>query len=103
MQAHELIHELTRDPRVKLPRLFARAAAWADRSGDRDGALKFYLRAYEADPAAPGIVPTMVKASALLRASGEVERSRHLLERARAHPGCTTEWTRTIDEKLATS
>lgn len=98
--ARELVDELTSDTRAKLPKLFTRAAAWEERNGDRDRALLFYRRAYEADPAAAGVVPTLVKASTLLRASGDVTRSRQLLEQARAHPGCSAEWARVIDQKL---
>lgn len=98
--ARELVNEVTHDKHAKLPKLFARAAAWEERNGDRDRALHFYRRAYESDPNAASTVPTLVKASALLRASGDLTRSRQLLERARAHPACTAEWSRTIEERL---
>ncbi|HYO79605.1 MAG TPA: rhomboid family intramembrane serine protease [Thermoanaerobaculia bacterium] len=99
--ARDLIIEVGAHRTARLPKFLARAAAYAERSGDRDRALVLYQRLYEAEPNAPGSVATLVKTSALLRASGERDRAREALERARAHPACTPEWARTIDERAA--
>jgi tetratricopeptide (TPR) repeat protein len=98
--ARELVGEITSDRDVRIPKFLARAAAFIERLGDRDWALTLYERIYDTDPAGPGAVGTLVKTSALLRATGDRARARELLQKARAHPGCNAEWAHTIDSKL---
>ncbi|HEX8172109.1 MAG TPA: rhomboid family intramembrane serine protease [Thermoanaerobaculia bacterium] len=97
--ATSLIHELDSTPR--LPKFYARAATYAERSGQRDWAVTLYRRAVDADPAAPAAVSSLVKIGALLRLSGDLRGARETLARARAHPACTAEWAPAIDAKLA--
>jgi membrane associated rhomboid family serine protease len=99
--ARELIADITSDRDARLPKFLARAAAFVERQGDRDWALMLYERLYDADPVGPGAVGTLVRTSALLRASGEAPRARALLQKARTHPACSAEWASTIDSKLA--
>jgi tetratricopeptide (TPR) repeat protein len=98
--ARELIAEVTADRELRIPKFLARAAAFIERLGERDWALDLYERLYDADPVGPGAVGTLVKTSALLRASGDRTRARETLQKARTHPGCNAEWARTIDSKL---
>jgi tetratricopeptide (TPR) repeat protein len=100
--ARELISDSTADRGARIPKFLARAATFVDRLGDRDWALSLYERLYDTDPVAPGAVATLVKTSALLRATGARARARELLQKARTHPGCNAEWARTIDSKLET-
>ncbi len=100
--ARELIADFTADRQARIPKFLARSAAFVERLGERDWALMLYERLYDADPVGPGAVGTLVKTSALLRASGKRVRARELLQKARTHPGCNAEWARTIDSKLET-
>jgi membrane associated rhomboid family serine protease/Tfp pilus assembly protein PilF len=96
--ATTLIHEVTADPGIALPKFFARAAAFAERRGDRDWALALYERTFASDP--NGIGP-LVKIGTLLRLKGDTAGARATFEKARAHPACTDEWAPTIDAKIA--
>lgn len=98
--ARELIAEFTASRDARIPKFLTRAAAFVERSDDRDWALSLYERLYDADPVGPGAVGTLVKTSALLRASGDQVRARETLKKARSHPACNAEWARTIDSKL---
>ncbi|MFL6248890.1 MAG: rhomboid family intramembrane serine protease, partial [Thermoanaerobaculia bacterium] len=100
--AREFVAEFTADRDMRIPKFLARAAAFVERNGERDWALTLYERLYETDPVGPGAVGTLVKTSALLRASGDRTRAFHTLQKARAHPACNAEWAQTIDSKLAT-
>jgi membrane associated rhomboid family serine protease len=99
--ARELIADVTSDRDARIPKFLARAAAFVERLGDRDWALLLYERLYDTDPVGPNAVGTLVKRSALLRASGEPARAREMLQKARTHPACNAEWARTIDSKLS--
>lgn len=98
--AKELIGDITADHEARLPKFLARAATFVERTGDRDWALMLYERLYDADPVGPGAVGTLVKTSALLRAAGDPSKAREMLQKARAHPACNSEWARTIEAKL---
>ncbi|HEU4887085.1 MAG TPA: rhomboid family intramembrane serine protease [Thermoanaerobaculia bacterium] len=100
--AREFVAEFTADRDVRIPKFLARAAAFVERNGERDWALTLYERLYDTDPVGPGAVGTLVKTSALLRASGDHTRARDTLQKARTHPACNAEWAQTIDSKLAT-
>jgi hypothetical protein len=100
--AREFVAEFTADRNTRIPKFLARAAAFVERTGDRDWALMLYERLYDTDPVGPGAVGTLVKTSALLRASGDRTRAHATLQKARAHPACNAEWAQTIDSKLAT-
>lgn len=99
--ATDLIHDLTVqvDPE-RMPRFTARAAAFADRKGDRDWAMVLYEKALKADPLAASAVPALVKLGGLRRATGDVDGARTAFEQARAHPACSPEWASSIDAKL---
>jgi membrane associated rhomboid family serine protease len=98
--AKNLIGDITANREARLPKFLARAAAFVERTGDRDWALMLYERLYDADPVGPGAVGTLVKTSALLRASGEPAKAREMLQKARAHPACNSDWAHTIESKL---
>lgn len=100
--ARELIAELTADRETRIPKFLTRAAPFLERAGERDWALALYERLYDTDPVSPTAVGTLVKTSALLRASGDRTRARDTLQKARSHPACNAEWAQTIDSKLAT-
>jgi len=97
-QASELIRDVTSDASASLPKFLPRAAAFAERSGDRDLALQLHERIVTADANAIG---SLVKIGALLRIQGDTKGARETLLRARAHPACTAEWAPAIDAKLA--
>lgn len=99
--ARELVAELTEDRAARIPKFLARAASFVERIGDRDWALLLYERLYDVDPASPTAVGTLVKTSALLRASGDRTAAHATLQKARTHPACNAEWAQTIDSKLA--
>ncbi|PYQ30668.1 MAG: hypothetical protein DMF56_07620 [Acidobacteria bacterium] len=96
--AATLIHEVTSDPAIALPKFFARAAAFAERKGDRDWALTLYERTFASDP---GGIGSLVKIGTLLRLKGDTHGARATFEKARAHPACTAEWAPAIDAKIA--
>ncbi len=96
--ATTLIHEVTADSEIALPKFFARAAAFAERRGDRDWALTLYERTFASDPNGIG---SLVKIGTLLRLKGDTQGARATFEKARAHPACTAEWAPTIDAKIA--
>jgi membrane associated rhomboid family serine protease len=98
--ARDLIADVTSNLDARLPKFLARAAAFVERLGEREWALQLYERLYDTDPVGPGAVGTLVKTSALLRASGDRIRARETLQKARTHPACNAEWARTIDSKL---
>ena len=96
--ATTLIHEIADDRAIALPKFFARAAAFAERKGDRDWALALYERTFASDPNGIG---SLVKIGTLLRLKGDTHGARATFEKARAHPACTAEWAPTIDAKIA--
>lgn len=96
--ATTLIHEVAADHEIALPKFFARAAAFAERSGDRDWALTLYERTFASDPSGIG---SLVKIGTLLRLKGDTQGARAAFEKARAHPACTAEWAPAIDAKIA--
>lgn len=98
--ANELIHELTADRNARLPKFLARAAAFVERSGDREWALTLYQRLFDADPHGASAVQSLVKIGSLLRVSGDIAAARETLTKARAHPACTAEWAGTIEAKI---
>jgi membrane associated rhomboid family serine protease len=98
--ALDLIQELTANDRARLPKFFARAAAFLERSGDREWALGLYRRLVDLDPNDAVAMQSLVKIGTLLRVSGDVTGARESLAKARAHPACTGDWIRTIDAKL---
>jgi membrane associated rhomboid family serine protease len=98
--AADFIRELTGDVDAQLPKFLARAAVFAERSGDRDWAFTLYQRLLDADPHGPGAVQSLVKIGTLLRVSGNVAGARESFAKARAHPACTAEWAGTIDAKI---
>lgn len=96
--AAELIHELSDQ---RLPKFLARAAVFAERSGDRDWALALYQRLFDADPHAATAVQSLVKIGTLLRGTGDARGARESWEKARAHPACSAEWAPAIEAKLS--
>lgn len=98
--ARDLVADVTQIPDARVPKFLSRAAGYVERLGEREWALTLYEQLYDADPVGPNAVGTLVKTSALLRASGEQLRARDMLQKARAHPACNAEWARTIDSKL---
>lgn len=96
--ATTLVHEVSADREIALPKFFARAAAFAERSGDRDWALTLYERTFASDPNGIG---SLVKIGTLLRLKGDTQGARAAFEKARAHPACTAEWVPAIDAKIA--
>ena len=99
--AEELIFEVTNGQFTNIPKFLARAAAFVERTGDRERALTFYERLYELDPNGAGAVSTLMKIGALRRLNGDFRGAREALTSARQHPACTTEWIPSIDAKLA--
>ena len=98
--ALELIQEVTIDQRARLPKFLPRAAAYVERSGDREWALDLYRRVFESDPEGANAVPSLVKMGTLLRGAGDVKAARETFAKARAHPACTAEWAPAIDAKI---
>lgn len=96
--ALDLIRDVTSDPGASLPKFLPRAAAYAERVGDRDLALHLHERIVAADPNAIG---SLVKIGTLLRLKGDATGARETFAKARAHPACTAEWAPTIDAKIA--
>ena len=96
--AAELIHELSHQ---RLPKFLARAALFAERSGDRDWALTLYQRLFDADPNAATAVQSLVKIGTLLRGTGDLRGARASWEQARAHPACSAEWAPAIEAKIS--
>ena len=74
--ARELIADFTAERGTRIPKFLSRAAGFVERLGERDWALMLYERLYDADPVGPSAVGTLVKTSALLRATGERVRAR---------------------------
>ena len=98
--AAELIHDVTANREARIPKFLTRAAAFAERSGDRDWALTLYQRLFETDPNSPTAVQSLVKIGALLRGSGDVRGARESYQKARAHPACSAEWAPAIEAKI---
>lgn len=98
--ATDLIHEVLHDRDVNPPKFLARAATFAERSGDRDWAVLLYERAISADPNSAAAVSSLIRVGTLLRASGDARGARDAFVRARDHPACSLEWFTTIDAKL---
>lgn len=98
--ATQLIRDVTAERDVP-PKFTARAAMFAERSGEREWALDLYEQAFDADPNGTNAVGSLVKIGTLLRARGDVGRAKEALQKARAHPACTAEWAPTIDAKIA--
>lgn len=84
--AEDLIREVTSDRFARLPRFLARAAAFAERSGERDWALALYERLYEVDPGSVAAVNALMKIGALRRFNGDFRGAREALAKARQHP-----------------
>ena len=99
--ARELIFELEPSSAARpLPQFLTRAAAYADRSGDRPLAIALYERLCEADPTV-NVIPSLVKLATLRRSKGDVGGAREALVRAQSHPECSPEWRRKIDSTLS--
>lgn len=99
--AADLIYEITEGRLPRLPKFLVRAAAFAERSGDREWALTLYRRLFDIDPNSSTAVQSLVKIGTLLRVTGDLAGARESLAKAKAHPACTAEWAGTIDAKLA--
>lgn len=99
--ARELVQDLTSvvDPKV-MPKFTGRAAAFAERIGDRDWAMILYEKALGADPFGAGAVMSLVKIGSIRKAQGDTAGARTAYEEARAHPKCTAEWANTITVRL---
>ena len=97
--ARELVHEILRDRGV--PRFLARAAAWAERIGDRDLAIVICERLCAVETNGPNAVGSLIKLGALRRANGDMRGAREAFIKARSHPACSAEMAPAIDAKLA--
>jgi hypothetical protein len=99
--AVELIQDLTMqvDPKL-MPKFTGRAAAFVERSGDRDWAMILYDKAVKADPFGPGAVVSLVKLGSLRKSNGDVVGARTAYEEARSHPKCSPEWANTIASRI---
>ena len=91
--ASDLIREF-RD--AAAPRFLDRAAQVAERSGDRDLALVLYERLCKLETS----VGALVKLGALRKQNGDLPGARAALEQALHAPGCTPEWSASIEAKL---
>lgn len=99
--AIELIHDITAqmDPK-QTPKFTGRAAAFVERTGDKDWAMILYEKAVTADPSGPGAVVSLIKLGSLRKASGDIPGARASFEEARAHPKCSPEWASTISRRI---
>lgn len=98
--AIDLIQDITAGHPARLPKFLARAAAFLERSGDRDWALGLYRRLVEIEPDGTVAVQSLVRIGTLLRVSGDLQGAQESFVQARAHPACNAEWASTIDAKL---
>ncbi|HUP49599.1 MAG TPA: rhomboid family intramembrane serine protease [Thermoanaerobaculia bacterium] len=97
----DLIDELPPSAAAQpLPQFLARAAAFAERTGDRPLAISLYERLCEAD-ATVNAIPSLVKLANLRRSKGDIGGAREALVRALDHPACSPEWRRKIDNTLS--
>lgn len=101
-EATNLIHEVTHDREAPpAPRFYARAAAFAERSGDREWAANLYEHLARLEADTPNVVGTLVKLGTTLRLKGDMKGARDAYTRARSHPACNAELAATIEMKLA--
>ena len=100
--AVELIQDITVQIEPSLtPRFTSRAAAFVERTGDRDWALTLYEKALKGDPLGAAAVPSLVKLGSLKKARGDVSGAKAAFEQARTHPKCTPEWADSIGQRLS--
>jgi hypothetical protein len=98
----ELIIELNPTESVlPLPKFVALAAAFAERTGDRPLAISLYEHLCRSEAASPAVVPALVRLAMLRKSKGDVSGARDALGRALAHPACSPEWRRRIDNTLS--
>jgi len=96
--ARELIDELWREHAV--PRFIGRAAAFAEKSGDRVWAISLIERLCQLETLGPAAVGSLVKLGTLRRANGDMSGARDAFVKARSHPDCSMEVAPAIDAKL---
>lgn len=97
--ALELIADLR--GREGLRRFHDRAAMILERWGDRDQAMDLLDRLAKMDSKTPNAVPTLIKLAMMRRSAGDMNAARATLQQALAHPQCSAEWRRRIDNTLA--
>ncbi len=95
--ATELIRELQAQP---LPHFLARAAQFAERSGQRDWAIVLYQSLCDVETTGANAIGSLVKLGTLRKLSGDSAGARDALTRARHHPDCSPEWAANVDAKL---
>lgn len=84
-----------------LPQFTSRAAAFAERTGDRPLAIALYEHLCRTEAASGSVVPALVKLAMLRKSKGDIAGAREALARASAHPACSPEWRRRIDSTMA--
>ncbi|HEV8435079.1 MAG TPA: rhomboid family intramembrane serine protease [Thermoanaerobaculia bacterium] len=84
----------------RMPQFLSRAAAFAERTGDRPQAIALFERLCEVEAASANVVPSLVKLAMLRRTKGDVLGAREALNRALSHPHCSTEWRRRVENTL---
>ncbi|MHB0968293.1 MAG: tetratricopeptide repeat protein [Thermoanaerobaculia bacterium] len=80
---------------------FRRAAAYLDRSGERERAIRMYRHLASVGPDGEPKVRSMMRMAVLLRGVGDLREARSILEDVRRHPACTDEWKRAAAQHLA--
>ena len=95
--ATELIRELQAQP---LPHFLARAAQFAERSGQRDWAIVLYQSLCDVETTGANAIGSLVKLGTLRKLSGDSAGARDALTRARHHPDCSPEWAANVEAKL---
>jgi len=96
--ARQLIDELWRD--YPIPRFLGRAAAFAEREGDREWAINIVERVCGLETRGASAVGSLVKLGTLRRANGDVAGARDAFAKARAHPDCSADVAPAIDARL---
>jgi membrane associated rhomboid family serine protease len=98
--ANGLIDELTTE-RPRIPRFYARAAQYAEKSDNRALAKHLHKLALEAEPDSANAVQSLVRLGTLLRLDGDMAGARDAFDRARSHPACTPVFAKAIEAKIA--
>ena len=96
--ARHLIDDLWRD--YPIPRFLGRAAAFAERVGDREWAINIVERVCAVETRGASAVGSLVKLGTLRRAQGDLKGARDAFIKARAHPDCSADVAPTIDARL---
>jgi membrane associated rhomboid family serine protease len=100
--ALQLIAETPSRADEALPlRFHQRAAAFLDRSGEEQWAVRFYRNIAARHPTGPGSLRALLRLAELLQKEGDASGARDALRLAGEHPDCAGEWRRVVERRAA--